>query len=115
MRQAAPWQPLEFVPTPRLWRLALVAALAVGAAVVTARGGLAVVAAAPLVLLAASPRTALPGAASVACRLDQYRCVEDDELELVVEVTVAGADRVEAALSLPTHTTATGARSSTVG
>lgn len=99
-------RPLAFAPTPRLRRLALVAALAVMAAVVTARGELAVVAVAPLVLLAASPRGALPRSLLVSCRLDPVRCVEDDELELVVEVTLAGTDRIETALALPPHTEA---------
>ncbi|HSR22877.1 MAG TPA: DUF58 domain-containing protein [Candidatus Eisenbacteria bacterium] len=101
---AAQERPLAFAPTPRLRRLALVAALAIVAAIVTARGELAVVAVAPLVLLAASPRGALPRTLLVSCSLGPRRCVEDDELGLVVEVTVPGADRIETALARPPHT-----------
>lgn len=101
---AAQERPLAFAPTPRLRRLALVAALAIVAAIVTARGELAVVAVAPLVLLAASPRGALPRSVLVSARLEPRRCVEDDELELVVEVTVRGVDRIETALMRPPHT-----------
>jgi uncharacterized protein (DUF58 family) len=98
---------LGFTPTTRLRRLALVAALAVVGAVVTAHGELLAVAAAPLVLLAAAPRSGLPRTATVTTRLGPLRCIEDDELVLEVDVDVPGSCRVEAAVALPPHTVAT--------
>ena len=53
---------LDFVPTPRLRRLAMVAGLAVALAVVTSHGELLVVAVVPLVLLVGVPRSAVPAA-----------------------------------------------------
>jgi uncharacterized protein (DUF58 family) len=92
---------IGFSPTPRLRRLALVAALAVAAAVISGRGGLAAVAAAPLVLLSLHPRAALPRRARVGIELSPARCIEDDELNLHLVVDVPGAERVEAQLLLP--------------
>ncbi|MGZ4616072.1 MAG: DUF58 domain-containing protein [Actinomycetes bacterium] len=92
---------LRFSPTPRLRRLALIAVLAVSAAVISGHGVLAAVAAAPLVLLTVTPRSALPRRARVGVLLTPTRCLEDDELDLTVAVTVAGIDRVELSLHLP--------------
>src|SRR6187549_1001654 len=97
---------VEFRPTPRLRRLATIAALAVLAAILSARGELAVVAVAPLVLLTMSPRSLLPQSVQVGCELQPRRCVEHDELALTLEVHAPGVDRVEAAVRLPTHTEA---------
>jgi uncharacterized protein (DUF58 family) len=94
---------VDFRPTPRLRRLAAVAAVAILAAIVTARGELAVVAVAPLVVLTMSPRSRLPRSVQVACRLHPLRCVEDDELELALEILAVGADRVDATVELPLH------------
>jgi uncharacterized protein (DUF58 family) len=88
-------------PTPRLRRLALVAALAVAAAVISGRGALAAVAAAPLVLLTLHPRNALPTRARVGVLLTPTRCLEDDELHLSFTVDLPGAERIEATLLLP--------------
>ena len=95
---------VEFRPTPRLRRLATVAAMAVLAAIMSARGELAVIAVLPLVLLTMSPRSALPRSVGVAARLDPVRCVEDDELALTLQTDAAGVDRVEATVELPAHT-----------
>ena len=96
--------PLGFHATPRLRRLAVIAATAVAAAIVSARGELAVLAVAPLVLLTVSPRSALPRAVALSCRLRPLRCVEDEELTLTLELQAPGADRVEATFALPPHT-----------
>jgi uncharacterized protein (DUF58 family) len=96
-------QALTFVPTPRLGRLALVAAVALAFAVATGRGELAMVAVAPLLLVAVSPRSSLPGTAEVSTELDPVRCIEDDELTLTVRVTV-DAHRVEVAPVTWPHT-----------
>ena len=97
------WQAyaISFSPTPRLRRLALVAALAVAAAVISGRGELAAVAAAPLVLLTLHPRAALPRRARVGVLLTPTRCIEDDELSLRLVVDLPGAERVEATLLVP--------------
>lgn len=87
---------VRFAATPRLRRLALVAALALAAATVSGRGELAAVAAAPLVLLALHPRRALPRRARVDVQLAPTRCLEGDELALTLDVRVPGVDRVEA-------------------
>lgn len=100
-------EPLGFTATPLLRRLAMVAALTVAGAVVTAHGELLALAALPLVLLVAHPRARLPDTATVAARLSPRRCVEGDELVLELDVQVGGADRVEADLVLPAHTEAT--------
>lgn len=97
---------VEFRPTPRLRRLATIAAAAVLAAIVSARGELAVVAVAPLVLLTMSPRSVLPHSVQVACAMQPLRCVEDDELTLTVEVHAPGVGRIEAAVQMPAHTEA---------
>ena len=76
----------------------MVAAAAVAAAIVSARGELAVVAVAPLVLLTVSPRSMLPRTVRIGRRLHPLRCVEDDRLSLTLEVHAPGADRVEAEL-----------------
>jgi uncharacterized protein (DUF58 family) len=94
---------VDFRPTPRLQRLATIAATAVLFAIVSARGELAVLAVAPLVLLTMSPRSLLPRSVRVACELQPLRCVEHDELALHLEVEAAGVDRVEAAVRLPAH------------
>ncbi|MDQ1616579.1 MAG: hypothetical protein QOJ60_2518 [Actinomycetota bacterium] len=94
---------LDFSPTSRLRRLALVATLAVVAAVLTARGELAVVAVAPLVLLVLYPRRDLPLSVDISFRLETTRCIEDDELAVEVEVRAAGIHRVEAELVAPEH------------
>jgi uncharacterized protein (DUF58 family) len=94
-------QPLRFVPTSRLRRLVLVAALAVAAAVISGRGELVAVAAAPLVLLTVRPRGSLPRTARVAVRLAPVQCLEDDELDLWLDVAVGPADRVEVTPELP--------------
>lgn len=98
---------LSFTPTARLRRLALVAALSIIGAVVTAQGLLLVLAVVPLVVLVATPRAQLPATAVVVTRLSPLRCVEGDELVLELEVRVAGADRVGAELTLPPQTEAT--------
>jgi uncharacterized protein (DUF58 family) len=99
---------LRFTATARLRRLALVAALTVLGAVVTAHGELLALAAVPLVLLAARPRRALPTRLTVTVSLDPVRCVEGDELRLTVDVDApdGGVDRVEAEVDLPGSTTA---------
>ena len=99
---------LRFAATARLRRLALVAALTVLGAVVTAHGELLALAAVPLVLLAARPRRALPTRLTVTVGLDPVRCVEGDELRLTVEVDAPDGtvDRVEAEVDLPDRTTA---------
>jgi uncharacterized protein (DUF58 family) len=99
--------PLRFTATPRLRRLAMVAAVTVIGGVVTAHGEVLALAAIPLVLLVVRPRSALPSHADVRLHLDPVRCVEDDELRLELEVVVAGADRVDAHLVLPDQMTAT--------
>ena len=95
---------LRWVATARLRRLALVAALAVAAAVVTARGELLVVAAVPLVVLALTSRAGLPAVAAVGARVEPRRCVEGDDLDLAVDARAPGVERVEAAPVLPPHT-----------
>jgi len=99
---------LRFTATARLRRLALVAALTVLSAVVTAHGELLALAAVPLVLLAARPRRALPTTLTVTVSLDPVRCVEGDELRLTVDVEApdGAVDRVEAEVDLPGRTTA---------
>lgn len=92
---------LRWGPTPRLRRLALVAVLAIGMAVASGRGELASLAAAPLVLLVLSPRSGLPRTALAGVRVTPQRCLEDDELALVVHLRLAGADRVEVAVAPP--------------
>jgi uncharacterized protein (DUF58 family) len=92
--------PLTFVPTPRLRRLALVAAVSLGAAIILARGELAVLAVAPLVLLAAAPRSALPTSASASWELTPLRCVEEDELALSLQIVVPVTCAVEAEVEL---------------
>jgi uncharacterized protein (DUF58 family) len=87
---------LEFSPTPRLRRLALMAGLAVAFAVATAHGELLVLAAVPLVLLVAAPRSAGAGTIEVSTELSAARCVEGDEVEVVVAVRAEGAHRIEA-------------------
>ena len=104
-------RPLAFSPTPRLRRLALMAAVAIGAAVVTAHGRLAVVAVPALVLIVLSPRAGLPSAVGVTCRLDPSRCVEEDEVSLIVEVAAPGSGhpkdrRLSVSTRLPPHTAA---------
>jgi len=61
-----------------------------------------------LVLLAARPRDSLPDTLTVTVTLDPVRCVEEDELRLLVDVEAPGGtvDRVEAEVDLPGHTTA---------
>ncbi|HEX7189696.1 MAG TPA: DUF58 domain-containing protein [Actinomycetes bacterium] len=107
--------PLVFAATARLRRLALVAALSVVGAVITAHGELLALAAIPLVLLAAHPRSGLPTRAGVAVRLDPVRCVEGDELVLELDVRVPGADRVDAQLVVPDHTSVTRAGRAAAG
>lgn len=97
---------LSFAPTTRLRRLTLVAALALVAAVVTAKGLLLVMTVGPLVLLVASPRARLPVTVEVATRLAPVRCVEGDELTLEVDIKVEGVDRVQVEPTLPPHTKA---------
>jgi uncharacterized protein (DUF58 family) len=92
---------ISFAPTPRLRRLALVAALAVAAAVISGRGELAAVAATPLVLLTVYPRSTLPRRVRVGVHLTPTRCLEDDELSLRLVVDLPAAERVEAMLFLP--------------
>ena len=94
-------QPLHFTATARLRRLALVAAVAVVGGVVTAHGEVLALAAVPLVLLALHPRSALPTHAEITVRLDPTRCVEDDELQVELRVSVPGAGHVDAHLVLP--------------
>ena len=94
-------EPLQFVATARLRRLAAVAAVTVVGGVATAHGEVLALAAVPLVLLALRPRAALPTQAEVTVRLDPTRCVEDDELQVELRVSVPGADRVDAHLVLP--------------
>ena len=71
---------LDFVPTARLRRLAMVAGLAVAMAVVTSHGELLVVAVVPLVLLVAVPRSGVPAAAEVSVSMSTTRCVEGVQL-----------------------------------
>jgi uncharacterized protein (DUF58 family) len=87
---------LDFVPTARLRRLAMVAGLAVALAVVTSHGELLVVALVPLVLLVGVPRSAVPTGAEVSVSLSTGRCVEGDEVELVLTVRADRCDRVRA-------------------
>jgi hypothetical protein len=87
---------LDFVPTARLRRLAMVAGLAVAMAVVTSHGELLVVAVVPLVLLVGVPRSGVPAAAEVSVSMSTARCVEGDEVELVLTVRADGCDRVQA-------------------
>ena len=87
---------LDFVPTPRLRRLAMVAGLAVAMAVVTSHGELLVVAVVPLVLLVGVPRSDVPAAAAVSVSMSTARCVEGDEVELVLTVRADGCDQVQA-------------------
>jgi uncharacterized protein (DUF58 family) len=94
---------LDFHPTPRLRRLAVVAATAVVAAITSARGELAVIAVAPLVLLTVSPRSLLPRSLRLSARLHPPRCVEDDELALTLDLRADGVDRIEATMELPPH------------
>jgi len=91
----------------RLRRLALVAALAVAGAVVTAHGELLALAAIPIVLLVAAPRSSLPATATVAVRLAPLRCVEGDDLVLEVDVVAPLVGRVDAEVVLPLHTSST--------
>jgi uncharacterized protein (DUF58 family) len=98
---------LSFTPTPRLRRLVMVAVLATVGAVATAHGGLLALAVVPLVVLVVVPRSQLPPTATVTARLGPLRCVEGDELVLELDLVAEGADRVEASLVLPPHTTAT--------
>jgi uncharacterized protein (DUF58 family) len=97
--------PLAFTPTPRLGRMAMVAGLALAFAVTVGRGELAMVAVAPLVLLAVGPRRSLPRVATAHAHLEPLRCTEDDEITLVVEVSVSGLDRLEMHPVVPEHTT----------
>ena len=102
---------LSFVPTPRLRRLVLVAALSIIGATVTAQGLLLALAVVPLVLLVASPRGQLPSTAAVVSRLAPVRCIEGDELVLELAVSIAGSTAgsttVAAELTLPPQTEAT--------
>ena len=75
-------------------------------AVVTAHGELLALAVVPLVLLVLSPRGTLPDSAEVTVALSADRCVEGDEVELLVAVKVEGVDRVDADPELPEWTTA---------
>jgi len=97
---------LDFLPTPRLRRLAMVAGLAVAGAVVTAHGELLVLAVVPLVLLALTPRSVAPETVEVTATLSPERCVEGDEVELVLTVRADGTDRVTADPMLPEWTEA---------
>ncbi len=101
---------LSFVPTPRLRRLVLVAALSIIAAAVTAQGLLLALAVLPLVVLVVAPRAQLPATAAVSTRLAPLRCVEGDELvlELVVSLARGAPDSttVTAELTLPPQTDA---------
>jgi len=92
---------LRLTPTARLRRLALVATLALVAAVASGRGELAAVAAAPLVLLVLHPRGSLPTRVRVSASLAPDRCLEEDELALVLDVRVDAAERVEVSLRPP--------------
>jgi uncharacterized protein (DUF58 family) len=98
---------LTFTPAPRLRRLALIAGVAVAGAVVTAHGELLVLAVVPLVLLVMSPRSAVPATAEVTVELSAARCVEGDEVQLVLIVRADGADRVVAEPVLPPWTEVT--------
>ncbi len=95
---------LVFRPTPRLRRLALVAGLATAGAVVTAHGELLVLAVVPLVLLVLTPRSSTPTTAEIGAALSAERCVEGDEVDLVLTVRAEGADRVTAEPVLPPWT-----------
>ena len=64
---------LDFVPTARLRRLAMVAGLAVALAVVTSHGELLVVAVVPLVLLVGAPRSGVPTGLEVSVALSTAR------------------------------------------
>jgi uncharacterized protein (DUF58 family) len=94
---------LELVwrPTPRLRRLAMVGALAVIGAVSAASGALLVLAVVPLVLLVLGPRAGLPVATRLQTSVSTERCVEGDEVELVLSVAMTGLDEVRASVSLP--------------
>jgi len=85
-----------FVPTPRLRRFALVAVLTVAGAVVTAHGELLVLAVLPLVLMVTAPRAGLPTSVRAVVELSATRCVEDDEVELVLRLRAQGVGRVDA-------------------
>jgi uncharacterized protein (DUF58 family) len=94
---------LVFRATTRLRRFVLVAAVAGAAGVISGRGALLAVAAAPLLLLVANPQSALPRGLTSALALATERCVEDDEVELVLRVAIAGDGRVDAVLAPPPH------------
>ena len=98
---------LAFSPAPQLRRLALMAGTAVAGAVITAHGELLVLAVVPLVLLVLTPRSAVPETAEISAELSADRCVEGDEVDLVVTVRAPGADRVEADPVLPPWTEVT--------
>lgn len=84
----------------------MVAGLTVAGAVITAHGELLVLAVVPLVLLVTAPRSAVPERAEVTAELSASRCVEGDEVELVLTVRADGADRVLADPVLPPWTEA---------
>jgi uncharacterized protein (DUF58 family) len=92
---------LTWRPTPRLRRLAMVGAVAVVGAVGAASGALLVLAAVPLVLLVLAPRAGLPTTTRLVTTLSTQRCVEGDEVDLVLSVGMTGLDEVRASLSLP--------------
>jgi uncharacterized protein (DUF58 family) len=108
-------EPLRFTATARLRRLATVAAVTVIGGVATAHGEVLALAAVPLVLLALRPRSALPPHAEVSVRLEPTRCVEDDELQVELHVSVPGVDRVDAHLVLPDQMAATAVDTVDVG
>lgn len=85
----------------------MVAGLTMAGAVATAHGELLVLAVVPLVLLVLAPRSSVPTSVDVGCAQSATRCVEGDEVEVVLRVRAGGNDRVEADLVLPPWTTAT--------
>jgi uncharacterized protein (DUF58 family) len=68
----------------------------VAGAVVTAHGELLVLAVLPLVLMVTAPRAGLPPSAEVTVTLSATRCVEDDEVDLVLRIRADGVEWVDA-------------------
>ncbi len=87
---------LDFVPTAAAAAAGDGGRAGRGLAVVTSHGELLVVAVVPLVLLVGVPRSGVPTGAEVSVALSTTRCVEGDEVELVLTVRADGCDRVQA-------------------
>lgn len=86
------WEPSWRV-SRLLVRLGAVVALALTAAIATGRAELVVVAAPCLVAAVLAVHRGKPGGVRVTIHPPEERCFEDDELELAVSVSAAGAER----------------------